>query len=195
MDFRIDWETVECLTSCRWSNASGGVALLWNVSTAPTQPSLSLELQRRSVWIGETRNEISNLFVWILIVLKTRPRALSYTHLWRKCEVQRFKFIQGASKSIFTIWSQGKQLCHAPCTPTTHWILLSAAHIHFINSWLCVWPKMNQPIRKSALITFKNRWTHSANAGRVTRCKEREKIIKSGDRLAGSITQSTRIQK
>ncbi len=34
-------------------------------------------------------------------------------------------------------------------------------------------------VRESSLITFKNRYTHGANAGMITRCKQREKILKS----------------
>ncbi len=44
--------------------------------------------------------------------------------------------------STFAISCQEKQLCPAPCTPGTQRILQSAVHNHLINSWVCVWPKM-----------------------------------------------------
>ncbi len=69
-DFRIDWKTVECPTltgrpplvritprdmavrwhPCRWSDASGVMALPWRLSVAHAQPSLIWELQWRLKW-------------------------------------------------------------------------------------------------------------------------------------------------
>ncbi len=56
----------------------------------------------------------------------------------------------------------------------------------------CVWPRMQKPVRESAIITFKNRCAHCAKTGMITRWKQREKIFKSQGRLACSISQSAR---
>ncbi len=45
---------------------------------------------------------------------------------------------------------------------------------------------------KVCSLTFKNRCAHDTNTGMTTRCKQREKIFKSWDRSAGSISQSMR---
>ncbi len=41
---------------------------------------------------------------------------------------------------------------------------------------VCVWPEMHEPIRKSNLITLKIRCAHGENAGRTTRCEQRERF-------------------
>ncbi len=44
----------------------------------------------------------------------------------------------------------------APCTLGTQRKLLLAVYNHLINSRVCVLPEMLQPVRKSALITFRS---------------------------------------
>ncbi len=92
-----------------------------------------------------------------------RQWALSYPHLWHKAQQRGTKVSIDLTVLIhLSCLVPGEAAVPRPSTPGTRGIVLSAVHNHLINSWVCVWPKMQQSIRKSVLITFKNRCTHDA---------------------------------
>lgn len=87
-------------------------------------------------------------------------RTLVYTHLWCNLKTLDTNFpiqIQGLSKSTFAATAGISCSVLVPVLIVHSEIHLSCAHL--INTWVCIWLNMQQPIRNSALLVFKNRYS------------------------------------